>query len=354
VSHAQVFTQIASLPDELIENSGLAYYGNGILYFINDGGNPVSIYHYDTATQQLTERPVGNASNQDWEDLAQDGDGNLYIGDFGNNNNSRQNLRIYKLPNPEENADTLQPDTISFSYENQTAFPPTSDNLNFDCEAMVWYNDSLYLFSKNRTNPFTGWTYLYVLPAEPGNYTAMLRDSLKVEGTTKEQGWITGADIKTENGKAYVCLLGSGSVLRAGGFLEKPLDDLTWKRDQIAFSQKEAIVFGDARNEMFISDEFFVIGNNLYTLISDIPVGRQVFKEDDDVIILLRPDGFTIETTFTKRSKVCLYSLDGKKLKVFHFKNRLELGLNNFVPGTYVLYVEIGKKTYRLKWIKTE
>ncbi|MEL7339830.1 MAG: hypothetical protein AAGM67_05030, partial [Bacteroidota bacterium] len=37
------------------------------------------------------------------------------------------------------------------------------------------YQDSLYIFSKNRGNYFTK---LYVVPARPGSYTATLKDSL--------------------------------------------------------------------------------------------------------------------------------------------------------------------------------
>jgi hypothetical protein len=38
-----------------------------------------------------------NAKNTDWEALTNDGN-NFYIGDFGNNDGSRRDLTIYKVP----------------------------------------------------------------------------------------------------------------------------------------------------------------------------------------------------------------------------------------------------------------
>jgi sugar lactone lactonase YvrE len=36
-------------------------------------------------------------TNIDWEDITKDKDGNLYVGDFGNNDNERKDLCIYKI-----------------------------------------------------------------------------------------------------------------------------------------------------------------------------------------------------------------------------------------------------------------
>ena len=149
---AQTITTLGTLPSVLEENSGMAVYNGNIFYFINDGGDPPKIYRYDTTTKLVQEKLIVNTTNVDWEDLAQDLDGNLFIGDIGNNDNNRTNLAIYKIGNPELAGDSIWADTILYAYENQNAFPPASQQLNFDCEAMIWYEDSLYLFTKNRTS----------------------------------------------------------------------------------------------------------------------------------------------------------------------------------------------------------
>ena len=83
------------------------------------------------------------AKNHDWEDLASDKSGNLYIGDFGNNENKRKNIVILKVMNDSLKSsggiDVLE---ISFFYSEQKQFPPVKNKMHFDCEAFFHYNDN--------------------------------------------------------------------------------------------------------------------------------------------------------------------------------------------------------------------
>lgn len=161
------------LPPTLREISGLALTPEGTLWALNDGGNSAELFRFDAKTLQLLDAQKLPVPNRDWEDLAADDKGNLYIGDFGNNGNDRKDLRIYRY-HPQHG--TL--DSILFQYPDQWAVPPKDPRQwNFDCEAMVFWRDSLHLFSKGR---FKGNHYSkhYVLPAQPGVYTAVLRDSV--------------------------------------------------------------------------------------------------------------------------------------------------------------------------------
>lgn len=193
--------KICRLPGELIESSGIAIEGNNRIWSHEDSGNANELYCFDSTGILLRTLIIGNVENIDWEDLAVDSDDHWFIGDFGNNNNTRTDLAIYKIPNPENIAEnTVNAGIIRFTLEDQTAFPPPSSNRNFDIEAMVWHNDSLYLFTKNRSNPFTGITKMYVLPDAPGNYIARLVDS-QFMGSTVETGRITSADINHHTGE---------------------------------------------------------------------------------------------------------------------------------------------------------
>ena len=49
----------------------------------------------------IAEFPVEGATNEDWEDITIDDAGNLYIGDIGNNKNERDDLRVYRVPEPD-------------------------------------------------------------------------------------------------------------------------------------------------------------------------------------------------------------------------------------------------------------
>ncbi|MFN4257285.1 MAG: hypothetical protein ACK4Q5_19975, partial [Saprospiraceae bacterium] len=85
------------LPAALREVSGMVGPKNDArdsLFLLNDSGNTPEIFRLNLATRQISslQLPI---QNRDWEDLAADPQGNLYIGDFGNNLNRRKDLRIY-------------------------------------------------------------------------------------------------------------------------------------------------------------------------------------------------------------------------------------------------------------------
>src|SRR5690606_13775651 len=67
------------------------------LWMLQDKGNPSELYVYSTERTFEKTITINNQKNTDWEDLSQDTQGNIYIGDFGNNKNERKDLRILKL-----------------------------------------------------------------------------------------------------------------------------------------------------------------------------------------------------------------------------------------------------------------
>jgi hypothetical protein len=161
---------------------------SGDLWLLNDSKNPPEIFRFDPVAQKLLETRRLPVTNRDWEDLAADPQGNLYIGDVGNNRNARRDLRIYRY-----NPSTRTLDSILFHYPDQTAFAPQDERYwNFNCEAMVFFRDSLHLFSKNS---FKGnfYTKHYVVPASPGVYTAELRDSICLKNRV-----VTGAALSRD------------------------------------------------------------------------------------------------------------------------------------------------------------
>ena len=187
--------EITVLPPFINENSGLAFF-NDQLWTHNDGGGEDKLYQIDSMTGVLLQTVnIAGADNKDWEDLAEDAD-HIYIGDFGNNNGDRTDLKIYKVKKSDFASGVASAETIEFSYSDQTNFTPANHANDYDCEAFFYHDDSLHLFSKNWLNQKTRH---YVLPATAGTHTAELRDSLNV------QGLITGADISDDG---VVALLG--------------------------------------------------------------------------------------------------------------------------------------------------
>jgi hypothetical protein len=202
---------------------------------------------------------INNSVNHDWEDLTSDS-ANLYIGDFGNNNNLRQQLLVYKIRKVEaRDSDHLIGQTIAFKYSDQKQFPPPPSNWNFDCEAFFQHNDSLYLFSKNVSNPNDGYTKMYRLPDQPGNYTAELIDSFYLNEPN------TSADISPD-GKTVVLL----TYFSLWVFKDFPGNNFFGgKVFQFRFkglTQKEAICFVND-HQLFMTDErHYGKGGKLYSL----------------------------------------------------------------------------------------
>ncbi len=175
-----------TLSNKLSENSTLVYL-NKKLWTINDSGGLPVLYALDTASGQIVQEvTVTNAINVDWEELAIDED-YMYIGDIGNNIGNRNDLGIYKIlidDLPISGNGTVTSTHITYVYPDQKNSGIRISH-NFDCEAFITADDSLYLFSKNREDQQTK---LYRLPKQPGDYVADLITSFNVNGL------ITGAD----------------------------------------------------------------------------------------------------------------------------------------------------------------
>ncbi len=258
-------TKIADLPKWLYESSGLVYYQNKLITH-NDGGNRSELYVFSEKGKLQHTIKIEDVKNYDWEDLATDNKGNLYIGDFGNNFNNRQNLQIHVVKKGFLNKSKTKVETIRFTYEDQKAFPPKKKELYFDCEAFIVKDKKIFLFTKCRTKPFTGLSKIYMLPAIPGNFEAKLIGQFQF----CNNGWmtcsVTSADYHEESNTIAVLAYGRLYLIKNWRF------NAFWKGDIKSYKlpkikQREAICF---RNEKswFITDEYRkgINGGNLYKL----------------------------------------------------------------------------------------
>lgn len=248
----------ATLPTSIKETSGLLY-DNGYLWTHNDSGNSPKLYKLDTTTGQIVQEvTIANASNIDWEDLAQDAQ-HIYIGDFGNNDGNRTDLRILVLNKASIGTGaqvSVSVQSIAFRYPDQTSWARRAVH-NFDCEAFVCHQDTLHLFTKNWANKQTKH---YVLPTVPGNYNARLIDSFNVRCT------ISGADIiEDPNAGIQLILIGyDKDVFSACTWAVWDFQHLgrCWQGNKrridlpsvIFVGQVEAIAYRDF-NRIFISNE---------------------------------------------------------------------------------------------------
>ncbi|WP_273568204.1 hypothetical protein [Maribacter halichondriae] len=255
---------ITKLPHELKENSGIAYFDSELAWFIEDNGNNDNIYQVDFDGNIKKQFEVKNAKNHDWEDLTTDDNDNLYIGDFGNNDNDRKNLVIYKLPNPNiEGGDKIDAEQIEFRYPEQEDFPPNRAKMNFDAEAFFYYDQQLYIFTKNRSNPFNGEAFIYSVPSEKGEYEARLIGKIKT-CTDWDTCQITSADI-SPNGKTIV-LMGYGKLWVVSDFTFEDFSKATIEEIDFGVrTQLESVCFKNDSTLLLSDEETGNEGRNLYS-----------------------------------------------------------------------------------------
>lgn len=259
--------RVRALPTVMREISGMTSLNGTTVWAHNDSGGEPNIYEIDVKTTQILRvLTIENAKNVDWEDITHDEKGNMYIGDFGNNRQRRKDLCIYKTsPISNENKMLVRSEKIKFSYADQTNFPPSKAMKNFDCEAFIHFKNNLYLFSKNHSRPYSGYTKLYKLSDEPGTHVAALIDSFRT-GNTAPLSWITAATLSPDQKK--LVLLSSDKIFVFSDF--EGDNFFKGKRKKIllgSISQKEAAAFLD-NETLVISDEKTVklVGGQLYKI----------------------------------------------------------------------------------------
>jgi hypothetical protein len=261
--------EVGKLPKILKEASGLEFTGK-YFWSHNDDGIP-AIYCLDSAGN-LQRAVQLNTVNRGWEDLTRDDKGNLYIGAFGNNKNDKKELRIYKIPNPENITEAItNPEIISYTYSDQKHFPPDKSNKNYDVDTFFEWNGSLYLFTKNRSSPFVAYSKIYKLPAQPGQQVAQLIDSVYVGDGPMINNWITSADLSPD--KKTLALLFHDRVWFIRNFNANKFSTATiYQLNLNHYTHKAGICFRD-KHTLYIVDELEaeILGGKLYTLdIKDV------------------------------------------------------------------------------------
>ena len=262
-SHDDLKTEF-SLPKKLKEVSGIALsQDQKIIWAIEDAGNKNVVYGLNRQGEQIADVLVENAENNDWEDITKDAAGNIYIGDFGNNENDRQNLSILKLDlKTDSQKSTKVIQTTKFHYEGQTEFPPKKSNLLYDCEAFVEKDGSFYLFTKNRSKGFDGTFLVFQIPNKEGDFEAKLVGKLKLEGSYSDAA-ITSATINSKN---QIVLLNHKNINALSGFTANDFSSAKIQKIPLNHnSQKEAVVFVDDKTLLIADEKDKKTGGNVYT-----------------------------------------------------------------------------------------
>ena len=183
------------LLDSLMEGtSSLLFWNNGYWTF-NDHYDQC-LYFIDSSNANiLNTLCVDGLISKDVEEISQDSL-YLYFGDLGNNRGNRRDLRILRISKESLLNQIFAMDTIAFSYEDQTDFTSRPQATDFDCEAFIVTDDSIYLFTKQWV---AAKTTVYSLPKTPGTHVARRRETHNVKGL------ITGAAYMPEYQLIVLC-----------------------------------------------------------------------------------------------------------------------------------------------------
>lgn len=253
-----------SLPKKLKEVSGITLSKDKkTIWVIEDRGNKNAVYGLNESGQLMAKVPVENAENTDWEDIISDAQGNIYIGDFGNNDNNRQDLAILKTDLKDITQTTTKVvQTTKFHYEGQTEFPPKKSNLLYDCEGFVEMDGNFYLFTKNRSKGFDGTFLVFKVPNKEGDFEAKLIGKLKLEGSYNDAA-ITSATINSTKDK--IVLLTHKNVHVLTGFTADDFSSAKINKIPLNHnSQKEAIVFLNDQTLVIADEKGKDEGGNVY------------------------------------------------------------------------------------------
>jgi hypothetical protein len=152
----------------------------------NDGGGPKKqvLYAIDREGDTRASFPVNGVTLHDWEDIAIDDAGHLYIGDIGNNDAKRDALAVYEIdePNPTAGAGPVSPKRVW-----NLRFPQAP----FDCESLFVWKDQGYVISKvfDKTR-----AQIFRFPLKDTNEPL----TLELVATTEIESPVTGADISAD------------------------------------------------------------------------------------------------------------------------------------------------------------
>lgn len=331
LAQAQQVSLVTTLHDSIEESSGLIYL-NGKFITHNDSGGDAALYEIDTLTGNVTRTVfISNANNTDWEDICMDST-YIYIADFGNNSGARTDLKIYRLAISDyENTlnDTVNVDTINFSYTNQIDFTPTSFETNFDAEALITYQDSLYIFSKNWGN---NWTYIYPLAKTPGTYSLEKTDSIDVDGL------ITGADYNQQtntimlSGYAFFVEINN---FTSNHFSEGDIQRLTTETPLGASFQVEGIT-STPNNQYYLTSEVSITGTPSLLKIN-FPTVSITTVPDKTSLIYPNPSNEFIQIESNDFSSAEIYDINGALQKTaFNTK----ISIEDLSKGIYLLVIK--------------
>ena len=329
----QIFLDtIAYLPISIHETSGLIFLNDKLITH-NDSGNEPILFEVDTVSGAINRKVVvKNATNVDWEDICFD-ETYIYIGDIGNNSGSRTDLKIYRLLISDffgNTNDTVLADTIQFNYSDQIDFTPGENSTNYDAEALISFDDSLYIFTKN-WNDFK--TNVYALPKMPGTYPVSKVDSID------SQGLVTGGCYNAISGSVLLCGydVTSSFILELSQFTgTKFSSGIILKTNLQVLAQIEAVTSRSGSVFYMSSEESIFSKSILYRLYQGNGVGVRTFSLSS-IKVFPNPSSEYINIESEQALEIDLYNVSGH---LIWSKQANWINISDLTKGVFLLHLK--------------
>jgi hypothetical protein len=212
-----------------------------IFWVHNDSGNPPALFAVHADGTLVREYKV-SAANVDWEDIAIDNDGHLYLGDIGNNNGRLPVRAIYRVdePDPSREPDGPLQVTLASFYR----FPKDG---RFDAESLVIDGKRALIVAKTFSKDDA---VIYAVPLDPP--ASLLRPALPervgaLAGFTEPA---TGASLSEDGQWLAVCGYEVARVYHRDGERWALAAEVHFRADEIeaiCWDGRDLVLAGEAR-----------------------------------------------------------------------------------------------------------
>ena len=160
----------------------------GVYWTLNDSGNPSTLYATKRNGTLIKEIEIRGTRNIDWEALAIDDKGHLWIGDIGNNSRMRIDLNVAVVQEPDPYRETEANVIAKYPYK----YPER----NVDAEGLFVADGIPYIVTKEQSSA----VLFRFLTMKAGS-----KQILERVGEFEEARLVTGAGISPDGKKLAVC-----------------------------------------------------------------------------------------------------------------------------------------------------
>ena len=234
-------TTITTIKEKSItESSGLAASRStpGAYWTHNDSGDGPFIYAFDTRGDSLGIFRVTGAQARDWEDMAagpgpEANKSYLYLGDIGDNNEARDEVVVYRVPEPALTAATRKLTKVRpGSTEPAEAIRLKYPDGKHDAEALLVHPTTGNIYIVNKVPIANPVVYEATAPFTAGKLVTLRRIG-EIRVPSIFGGVVTGGSISPDGRRVALCdyFQGYEIVLPAGS---RDFNDI-WKQKMIGF-----------------------------------------------------------------------------------------------------------------------